>query len=111
MKITLPLHTVVYNLHDRMVLIDPNLSRMPNCRGGNIYIPAAAEEAANAGVSVDIGKPNAALTDITQPELQPLVEGDNYNIPQDIKNSYSLKDRWIQASADNAVVTIYPLYA
>jgi hypothetical protein len=109
MDITLPLATTVYNIHDRLLLVDLNAGR--SCRGGNIYIPTAAEVAANAGVSVDIGAANAALTDITQPELGPMVEGDNYNIPQDIKNSYSLKNRWIQASVNDAVVRISPYYA
>lgn len=109
MKITLPDKTKSYNVFDRIVLVDLNAGR--NCRGGNIYIPATAEEAGNAGVSVTYGQANAGKTAISQPEIQPLAEGDNYNIPQDIKNTYSLASRWIQASVDNAVVTISLLYA
>lgn len=109
MKIILPNHLVSYNLFDRIALVDFNAGR--NCRGGNIYIPAAAEEAANAGVSVTLGQANAAKTAIDQPEIPPMVEADNYNIPQDIKNTYSLPSRFIQADKDNAVVTVGLLYA
>lgn len=109
MDITLPSHLVCYDLFERAVLVDPNIGR--KCRGGNIYIPEAAEVAANAGVVVDIGQANAALTDITQPDLPPLIEGSNYNIPQDIKNTWPLKSRFIQASVDNAVVRLGLNYA
>lgn len=109
MDITLPSSAVCYAIHDRMVLVDPNAGK--NCRGGNIYVPAAAEIAGNAGVIIDLGYPNAALTDITQSELPPMGEDFNYNIPQDFKNSYSLKTRYVQASVNNAVLRISPLYA
>lgn len=102
MDITLPSRLVCYDIFERGILVDPNIGR--KCRGGNIYIPLAAEVAANAGVSVDIGQANGALTDITQPDFGPMVEGDNYNIPQDIKNTWPLKSRFIQASVDNAVI-------
>ena len=109
MKITLVSNAIAYNLFTLMSAVDPNIGR--SCRGLNVYIPGAAEEAANAGASVDIGQANAGLTDITQPELQPLTEGDNYNYPQDFKNSLSLTTRWIQGSVNNCVVTLNPLYA
>ena len=109
MDITLPSSAVSYNLFDRIVLIDANAGK--NVRGGNIYIPAAAEIAGNAGASVLIGQANAGKTAISQAEYPPLVEGDNYNIPQDIKNTYSLKSRFIQANIDNATVRVSLLYA
>lgn len=109
MDITLPSRLVCYDIFDRCVLVDANIGR--KCRGGNFYIPAAAEIAGNAGVSVDLGQANAGLTDITQPDLPPMVEGDSYNIPQDIKNSWTLKSRFIQASVDNAVVRIALYFA
>lgn len=109
MDITLPSLAVSYNLLDRILLIDPNAGR--NCRGGNIYIPAAAEIAGNAGASVLIGQANAAKTALSQPEYPPLIESDDYNIPQDIKNSYSLASRYIQASIDNCTVRVSLLYA
>lgn len=109
MDITLPVHTVSYNLFDRIVLIDKNAFK--DCRGGNIYIPTAAEIAGNSGTSVLIGQANAGLTAIDQPELQPLAEGDNYNIPQSDVNLYSLKSRWIQATVDNTTVRISLLVA
>lgn len=109
MDITLPDHTVSYNLFDRLALIDPNAGK--NCRGGNIYIPATAEVAANAGASVLIGQANAALTAISQPEYPPMVETDNYNIPENTANTYSLKTRYIQSSVDNCVVRLSILYA
>lgn len=109
MDITLPSNAIAYNLWDRINLVDCNAGK--SCRGGNIYIPAAAEIAGNAGAVVDIGQANAALTDITQPEYPPMVEGDNYNIPQDYKNTYSLKTRFIQASVNNATVRLSLLYA
>lgn len=109
MDITLPSRLVCYNVFARINLVDANAGR--NCRGGNIYVPEAAEIAGNAGVIVDYGAANAALTDITQPELPPMIEGFNYNIPQDIKNSYSLTTRWVQASVDNAVLRISPYYS
>lgn len=112
MDITLPSNAVAYNLWARILLIDPNAGR--NCRGGNIYIPTAAPPdsiAANAGVVVDYGGANAALTDIQFPELPAMTESFNYNIPQDIKNSYSLTTRWLQASVNDAVVRVELLYA
>lgn len=109
MDITLPSLLVSYNLFDRIALIDPNAGR--NCRGGNFYIPAAAEIAGNAGASVLIGQANGAKTAIDQPEYPPMAESDNYNIPQDIKNSYSLKSRFIQSTVDNTVVRVSLLYA
>lgn len=104
MDITLPSNAVCYDIFARCLLIDPNIGR--KCRGGNIYIPTAAEIAGNAGTSVDIGQANAALTDITQPDFGPMVEGDNYNIPQNIRNTWKLKDRFIQASVNNTTVRI-----
>lgn len=112
MVITLPSLLVAYQLYSRVLVADPNAGR--NCRGGNIYIPTAAAPdsvAANAGVVVDYGGANAGLTDIAQPELPAMVEGFNYNIPQDIRNSYSLTTRWIQASVDNAVIWLELLYS
>lgn len=109
MDITLPSHSIAYSLWSRIILIDPNAGR--NCRGGNFYIPAAAEIAGNAGTSVLIGQANAARTAVDQAELQPLAEGDNYNIPQDIKNSYSLTTRDIIATVDNTVVRVSLIYA
>lgn len=109
MDITLPSRLVCYDIFERCILIDPNIGR--KCRSGNIYVPAAAEIAGNAGTSVDIGQANAALTDITQPDLPPLVEGDNYNIPENIQNTWKLKSRFIQASVDNTIVRISPEFA
>lgn len=109
MDITLPLANTSYNLYDRIVLVDKNA--LKNCRGGNFYVPAAAEIAGNAGTSVLIGQANAGLTAIDQPELPPLVEGDNYNIPQNEANTYSLKARWIQASVNDTVVRVSLLVA
>lgn len=109
MDITLPSLLVSYNLWDRINLIDANAGK--SVRGGNIYIPAAAEIAGNAGASVLIGAANAGKTAISQPELPPMIEGDNYNIPQDIKNTYSLKSRFIQSTVDNTTVRISLLYA
>lgn len=109
MDITLPSLLVSYNLFDRIALIDANADK--NCRGGNFYIPAAAEIAGNAGASVLIGQANGAKTAISQAEYPPLIESDSYNIPQDIKNTYSLKSRFIQANIDNCVVRVSLLYA
>lgn len=109
MKITLVSSAVAYNLFTLMVAADPNIGRL--VRGMNVYIPLAAEEAANSGVSVKIGAANAAATDVDQPELPPMVEGDNYNYPQDIKNSIGLPSKWIKASVNNAVVTLNPIFA
>lgn len=112
MDITLPDHTVAYNLYSRIILVDLNAGR--SCRGGNIYIPTAAPPdsvAANAGVVVDYGFANGANTDITRPELPALSEGASYNIPEDIKNTYSLQSRSIQASVDNAIVRLALYYA
>lgn len=109
MDITLPLSTVSYNLYDRIALVDKNAAK--NCRGGNYYIPTAAEIAGNAGTSVLIGQANAGLTAIDQPELPPMVEGDNYNIPQSDTNLYSLKSRYIQATVNDTVVRVSLLNA
>lgn len=109
MDITLPSLAVAYNLFDRIALVDGNAGK--NCRGGNIYVPTAAEIAGNAGVIIDLGYPNAALTDITQPELPPMDEGFLYNIPQNTANTYSLKTRYVQASVDNATLRIAVYYA
>lgn len=109
MDITLPSRLVAYNVFALVSAADLNAGR--SCRGGNIYIPAAAEVAANAGVSVDWGFANGAQTDITRPELPPLTESATYNIPQDIKNTYSLQSRWVQASVDNAVIRLALYYA
>lgn len=109
MKITLASNAISYNLFTLMVAVDPNLGR--NCRGLNVYIPAAAEEGANAGASVLIGARNGASTDVDQPELPPMTEGDNYNYPQDFKNTISLTKRWVKANVNNAVITLNPIYA
>ncbi len=109
MDITLPSSAISYNLHDRLILVDPNAGK--SCRGGNIYVPMAAEVAANAGASVLIGQANAGLTAISQPEYPPMVEGDNYNIPQNTANTFSLKTRYIQSSVDNTTVRLSILYA
>lgn len=109
MDITLPSHLIAYDLHARILLVDANAGK--KCRGGNFYIPTATEIAGNAGTSVLIGQANAARTAVDQAELPPLAEGDNYNIPQDIKNTFTLKGRDIIATVDNTVVRVSLLFA
>jgi hypothetical protein len=107
MKITLPSLLVAYDLFAKMSTADPNTGR--SLRGLNVQVPSSTIEAANAGVTVKFGRPNAGATAVDEDIV--LSEGDNYNFPQDIKNTLSLPGRSVIASVDNAVLYLTPLYA
>ena len=108
MRVVLTDNTKSPTLFAAMVAVDPNVGR--DCRGLNIQVPGAADEAGNANVVIKIGAAKADGTDVDQPEIL-LREGDSYNYPPAIKNSISLAGRNIHSSLNNGVVYINPVYA
>lgn len=104
-KVTLTSSGIAYNLYTLLNAVDANIPK--SCRGLSIQVPAATDEAANAGAVVKIGpgNQNTAPTDVTSPE-KVLREADEYSFPVSDVNNISLMERHVKASVNNAVLYV-----
>lgn len=109
MKITLVSNAVAYQLYALMLAAEPNMGGR-SVRGLQVQLPDQSLEAANAGATAKLGKPNAGATAVDP--VVGLAEGDSENYPQSgTSNTISLVDISAIASANNAVLYVNPLYA
>jgi hypothetical protein len=102
-KIVLTSSSVAYSLHTLLTNEGIGLPESGNARGLSIQVPAASFEAANAGATLKVGRPNAGLSDVTEPDVA-LLEGEQYTYPAGA--FISLRSKYLKGSVNNQVLYV-----